>query len=122
MTLQTGDKLMSLTDVSEMLGIPLHTLYRWRYKGDGPVGYRVGRRDGMGLRDVVARLDRPCSRPNGAVPRPSTGGGRRSILGGGPLAKRFQHSRGPSACDLPPVVRIHRDRGVSMTELIRCRS
>ena len=43
MTLQAGDKLMSLTDVSEMLGIPVHTLYRWRYIGDGPVGYRVGR-------------------------------------------------------------------------------
>ena len=43
MTLQAGDKLMSLTDLSEMLGIPIHTLYRWRYKGDGPVGYRVGR-------------------------------------------------------------------------------
>src|SRR5215207_5613105 len=43
MTLQAGDKLMSLTDVSEMLGIPVHTLYRWRYMGDGPVGYRVGR-------------------------------------------------------------------------------
>ena len=25
------------------LGIPVHTLYRWRYKGDGPTGYRVGR-------------------------------------------------------------------------------
>ncbi len=43
MTLQAGDKLLSLTDVSEMLGIPVHTLYRWRYRGDGPVGYRVGR-------------------------------------------------------------------------------
>jgi excisionase family DNA binding protein len=43
MTLQAGDRLMSLTDVSEMLGIPVHTLYRWRCKGDGPVGYRVGR-------------------------------------------------------------------------------
>ena len=43
MALKPGDKLMSLTEVSEMLGIPLHTLYRWRYKGDGPVGYRVGR-------------------------------------------------------------------------------
>ena len=43
MTLQAGDKLMSLTDVSEMLGIPVHTLYRWRYRDDGPVGYRVGR-------------------------------------------------------------------------------
>jgi excisionase family DNA binding protein len=43
MTPKAGDKLMSLTDVSEMLGIPVHTLYRWRYRGDGPVGYRVGR-------------------------------------------------------------------------------
>jgi excisionase family DNA binding protein len=43
MTLQAGDKLMSPADVSEMLGIPVHTLYRWRYKGDGPTGYRVGR-------------------------------------------------------------------------------
>jgi predicted DNA-binding transcriptional regulator AlpA len=43
MTLQAGDRLMSLTDVSEMLGIPVHSLYRWRSKGDGPLGYRVGR-------------------------------------------------------------------------------
>jgi excisionase family DNA binding protein len=43
MTLQAGEKLMSLTDVSEMLGIPVHTLYRWRHNGDGPAGYRVGR-------------------------------------------------------------------------------
>jgi excisionase family DNA binding protein len=43
MTLQAGEKLMSLTDVSEMLGIPIHTLYRWRHNGDGPAGYRVGR-------------------------------------------------------------------------------
>jgi excisionase family DNA binding protein len=43
MTLQAGERLMSLTDVSEMLGIPVHTLYRWRHKGDCPVGYRVGR-------------------------------------------------------------------------------
>src|SRR5215217_2669550 len=43
MTLQAGERLMSLTEVSEMLSIPVHTLYRWRHKGDGPVGYRVGR-------------------------------------------------------------------------------
>jgi predicted site-specific integrase-resolvase len=42
MTLEARDKLMSLTDVSEMLGIPVHTLYRWRYKGHGPAGYRAG--------------------------------------------------------------------------------
>ena len=43
LTLEARDKLMSLTDVSEMLGIPVHTLIRWRYKGHGPAGYRVGR-------------------------------------------------------------------------------
>jgi excisionase family DNA binding protein len=26
-----------------MLGIRVHTLHRWRYKGHGPAGYRVGR-------------------------------------------------------------------------------
>jgi excisionase family DNA binding protein len=43
MTLQASDRPMSLTDVSEMLGIPVHTLDRWRSKGGGPVGYGVGR-------------------------------------------------------------------------------
>ena len=43
MTLEAGDKLMSLADLSVMLDIPVHTLYRWRHRGDGPVGYRVGR-------------------------------------------------------------------------------
>jgi hypothetical protein len=38
MTLQTGDKLMTLTDVSEMLGILVHMLYRGRHNGDGPPG------------------------------------------------------------------------------------
>jgi len=43
MALRAREKLMSLTDVSVMLGIPIHTLYRWRHTGDGPAGYRVGR-------------------------------------------------------------------------------
>jgi excisionase family DNA binding protein len=43
MTLDVGERLMSITDLSEMLGVPIHTLYRWRHKGEGPVGYRIGR-------------------------------------------------------------------------------
>ena len=38
MTLEARDKLMSLTDVSEMLGIPVHTLYRWRATGQPAIG------------------------------------------------------------------------------------
>jgi excisionase family DNA binding protein len=43
MTLDAGERLMSITDLSEMLGVPIHTLYRWRHRGEGPVGYRIGR-------------------------------------------------------------------------------
>jgi excisionase family DNA binding protein len=43
MKVEASGKLTSLTDVAEMLGIPVHTLYRWRYKGHGPAGYRVRR-------------------------------------------------------------------------------
>jgi len=62
MTLQAGDKLMSLTDVSEMLGIPVHTMYRWRYRGDGPVGYRVGRHVRYRREAVEAWLEQRADR------------------------------------------------------------
>jgi excisionase family DNA binding protein len=38
-----GERLMSIVELSEMLGIPIETLYGWRHRGEGPVGYRVGR-------------------------------------------------------------------------------
>ena len=53
---------MSLTDVSEMLGIPVHTLYRWRYKGDGPVGYRVGRHGRYRREAVEAWLEQQADK------------------------------------------------------------
>jgi excisionase family DNA binding protein len=30
-------------DVAELLGVPLDTVYQWRYKRTGPPGFRVGR-------------------------------------------------------------------------------
>lgn len=38
-----GERLMSVVELSEMLGIPVETLYGWRHRGEGPAGYRVGR-------------------------------------------------------------------------------
>ena len=35
------ERLMSLEDVAEMLGVPTSTLYQWRYRGIGPRGYRL---------------------------------------------------------------------------------
>jgi hypothetical protein len=35
--------LWSAQDVAGYLGVPLATLYQWRYLGTGPTAYRVGR-------------------------------------------------------------------------------
>ncbi len=32
------DRLLTITDLSEMLGVPVDTLYGWRHRGDGPAG------------------------------------------------------------------------------------
>ena len=36
------DRLLTITDLSEMLGVPVDTLYGWRHRGEGPAGYRSG--------------------------------------------------------------------------------
>jgi excisionase family DNA binding protein len=38
-----GERLMTVAEVAEMLSIPLETVYAWRSRGLGPLGYRVGR-------------------------------------------------------------------------------
>jgi excisionase family DNA binding protein len=37
------ERLMTIADLSTMLGVPVDTLYGWRHRGEGPRGYRVGR-------------------------------------------------------------------------------
>jgi excisionase family DNA binding protein len=43
MSMEASERLMTLTEVADLLGIPVATLYGWRYRGDGPRGYRIGR-------------------------------------------------------------------------------
>jgi excisionase family DNA binding protein len=40
---KSTEPLMTLPELSEMLGVPIDTLYGWRHRGEGPVGYRIGR-------------------------------------------------------------------------------
>jgi excisionase family DNA binding protein len=40
---KSTERLMTLPELSEMLGVPIETLYGWRHRGEGPVGYRIGR-------------------------------------------------------------------------------
>jgi predicted DNA-binding transcriptional regulator AlpA len=37
------DRLWTVEEVSHFLGVPVATLYRWRYLGTGPKAGRVGR-------------------------------------------------------------------------------
>jgi excisionase family DNA binding protein len=38
-----ADRLMTAQEVADFLGLPIATLYQWRSREQGPVGYRVGR-------------------------------------------------------------------------------
>lgn len=36
-------RYLTPVDLAEMLGVPVATLYQWRYQRTGPPGFRVGR-------------------------------------------------------------------------------
>ena len=55
------EKLLTLAEVAEMLGVPVATLYQWRYHGTGPVGIRVGRHVRYRTADVDAWLEEHAS-------------------------------------------------------------
>ena len=40
---EAPERLMTVAELGEMLGIPVTTLYGWRCRGEGPTGYRIGR-------------------------------------------------------------------------------
>jgi excisionase family DNA binding protein len=37
------EKLLSIEEVADLLGVPKRSMYRWRTTGEGPKGVRVGR-------------------------------------------------------------------------------
>ncbi|GGR46791.1 MULTISPECIES: helix-turn-helix transcriptional regulator [Streptomyces] len=37
------DRYLTPTDLADLLGVPLETIYQWRRKDTGPRGFRVGR-------------------------------------------------------------------------------
>ncbi len=40
---ETTNRLLKPEEVAEILGVPVATLYGWRYRQKGPKGLRVGR-------------------------------------------------------------------------------
>ena len=37
------DPLLSAHQLAELLGVPVNTLYAWKYRGGGPPAYRIGK-------------------------------------------------------------------------------
>jgi predicted DNA-binding transcriptional regulator AlpA len=37
------DRYLTPSDLARILGVPVQTLYQWRYRGQGPPGFKVGR-------------------------------------------------------------------------------
>ena len=52
------DRLLTADDLANFLGVPIKTLYAWRYHGEGPVGFRVGRYIRYRRTDVEAWIER----------------------------------------------------------------
>jgi len=50
-------KLCSIKDVADYFGVPVSTIYQWRYRGYGPPGKRVGRYVRYREEDVIDWFD-----------------------------------------------------------------
>lgn len=50
------ERLLTIQEVADYLGIPRGTLYAWRYKGEGPRGFRVGKHVRFRAEDIEAWL------------------------------------------------------------------
>jgi excisionase family DNA binding protein len=49
--------LLSPDELAALLGVPLPTIYRWRSRQQGPVGFRIGRHVRYSLEDVHEWLE-----------------------------------------------------------------
>jgi len=57
------ERLWSLKETAEFLGIPTGSLYQMNWRGTGPRSFRVGRYRQYAPADVRAWLDRHASQP-----------------------------------------------------------
>lgn len=51
------DNLLSPQQLADYLGVPVATVYGWRYKREGPVGVRIGRHVRFRRADVLEWIE-----------------------------------------------------------------
>ena len=54
-------ELLSVEDLAKLLGVPPATIYGWRYRGLGPIGFKVGRHLRFKRSDAVAWIEQQRS-------------------------------------------------------------
>ncbi len=52
------DQLLTVEELADYLVVPVATLYQWRYRREGPPGFRVGRYIRYRRTDVEAWIER----------------------------------------------------------------
>ncbi len=62
----TVETLLTIEALSRMLGVPVPTIYAWRYRGEGPRGYKLGRHVRYRLSDVNKWLEDHADVPKAA--------------------------------------------------------
>ncbi len=61
------DRLLTLPEVADYLGVPEKTIYMWRTRGVGPRGLRVGRHVRFRREDVESWLELQADSPRPAA-------------------------------------------------------
>lgn len=56
------DRLLTLRELAEYLGVSTSTVYSWRTRGEGPLGYRVGQQVRYRLSEVDRWLETHADR------------------------------------------------------------
>jgi excisionase family DNA binding protein len=56
--MEQRDRLLTVQELAEYLGVPVATLYQWRYRREGPKGFRVGRHVRYRWSEIEAWVDR----------------------------------------------------------------
>lgn len=51
------ERLLSVSELADVLQIPVGTIYQWRHRGEGPQGFRVGRHVRFDPADVARWVD-----------------------------------------------------------------
>ena len=62
--MELPDRLLTAQDLAEYFGVPATMLYQWRYRREGPSGFRVGRHIRCQRTDVTEWVERKIENTN----------------------------------------------------------